>query len=93
MTATLQWLSVLSGLAAAALWWLSAQSFFSQSKARDLPTSGGSDGDMAYLLDDGTMVIEHNSRVALTNAWAASLSGLAVLFQAIAQTLPLVGLV
>jgi high-affinity Fe2+/Pb2+ permease len=88
----LQWLSVLAGLAAAVLWWLSAQNFFSQSQATGLP-SGGQDGDTAYSFSDGTILIQHNSRVALTNAWAAELSGLAVLLQAIVQALPLAGLV
>lgn len=88
----LQWLSVGFGLSAAICWWLSAQSFFSQSKHPSWPPpEGTSDHDLSYVLEDGSVIVQRNGRVALANAVAAVLSGLAVLFQALPQALTLLG--
>ena len=83
--------SVLSGLAGAVLWWLSAQAFWGSLETKDPQSiSGSRKGDMMIVLPDGTHRVELRGRVALTNAWAAGLSGLAVFLQAVPTILQIV---
>ncbi|MBB3594385.1 hypothetical protein FHX08_004789 [Rhizobium sp. BK529] len=83
--------SAICGLLGAVLWWLSAQRFFTQSKTATLESTIGGDGDRAYNLGDGMLTVDHHSRVALTNAWAAGLSGVAVLLQTVPVVFQLFG--
>lgn len=84
--------SVIAGLLAAILWWLSAQTFFAQTKTGDLNSVKGSGtGDKAYDLGDGVLIVEHQSRVARANGLAAIASAVAVLLQAVAMAFTLLG--
>lgn len=83
MLTFLQWGSVAVGLISALLWWLSAQTFFAQSTTGKLGSTGGA-GDVAYMVEPGKFIVSHSSRVSRANGWAALLTGLAIMLQAIA---------
>ncbi len=78
----LQALAIVCGLISAFLWWEAARS--SSSNTASLDSSVGGDGDMAMQLGDGKFLVYRFARAARLNAWAAGLTGAAVLFQSVA---------
>lgn len=94
MISLLEWVSLIAGLGSAALWGLSTREYVRLMKVEKLDSSVGKDGDIAYELEDGTILAPVRKNVGdpnTLNAWAAALTALAILLQNSPKLLALFG--